>query len=84
MYHITGHPFYVAVQFHPEYISRPMKASAPYLGLILASCGKLNTYLNRGCRASPFNNFCDDSDVSEDDDISEELTKIHVKSSSDK
>jgi len=60
-----------------------MKASPPYLGLILASCGKLTSYLNRGCRISPFN-ACDDSDISEEEDISEELSKITVKSSSSK
>jgi CTP synthase len=26
----------VAVQYHPEYISRPLSPSPPYLGLILA------------------------------------------------
>ena len=39
------HPYYVAVQYHPEYISRPMKPSEPYLGLILAATGKLNHFL---------------------------------------
>jgi CTP synthase len=33
---LAGHPFYVAVQYHPEYISRPLSPSPPYLGLILA------------------------------------------------
>jgi hypothetical protein len=33
---LEGHPFYVAVQYHPEYISRPLSPSPPYLGLILA------------------------------------------------
>lgn len=28
---LEGHPFYVAVQYHPEYISRPMRPSPPYL-----------------------------------------------------
>jgi len=28
------HPYFVGVQYHPEYISRPLKPSAPYLGLI--------------------------------------------------
>lgn len=31
------HPFYVAVQYHPEYLTRPFKPSPPYLGLIKAS-----------------------------------------------
>lgn len=31
---LEDHPYFVAVQYHPEYISRPLKPSAPYLGLI--------------------------------------------------
>jgi CTP synthase len=31
---LDNHPYFVAVQYHPEYISRPLKPSAPYLGLI--------------------------------------------------
>ena len=31
---MLDHPYFVAVQYHPEYISRPLKPSAPYLGLI--------------------------------------------------
>ena len=42
---LDGHPFYVAVQYHPEYISRPMRPSPPYLGLILAATGKLQSFL---------------------------------------
>ncbi len=41
----STHPYYVAVQYHPEYLSRPMKPSQPYLGLILAATGKLNHFL---------------------------------------
>ncbi|KAH8022540.1 hypothetical protein HPB51_025103 [Rhipicephalus microplus] len=47
------HPYFVGVQFHPEYISRPLKPSPPYMGLVLASCGRLNGFLLRGCRMSP-------------------------------
>ena len=46
---LLDHPFYTAVQYHPEYISRPMKPSAPYLGLILASTGKLQSFLSKVC-----------------------------------
>ena len=46
---LSGHPFYVAVQYHPEYISRPMKPSAPYLGLILAATDKLQSFLSMVC-----------------------------------
>jgi hypothetical protein len=37
--------YFVAVQYHPEYISRPMRPSPPYLGLILAATGKLQSFL---------------------------------------
>ncbi len=37
---LDDHPYYVATQYHPEYLSRPFKASAPFVGLILASIGK--------------------------------------------
>lgn len=50
---LGGHPYYVAVQYHPEYLSRPMNPSPPFLGLILATKDKLETYLARGCKLSP-------------------------------
>ncbi|KAF3328579.1 CTP synthase isoform X1 [Carex littledalei] len=40
---LPSHPYFVGVQFHPEYKSRPGKPSAPYLGLIAASSGQLGT-----------------------------------------
>ncbi|TYI00324.1 hypothetical protein ES332_A11G126200v1 [Gossypium tomentosum] len=43
---LPGHPFYVGVQFHPEFKSRPGKPSAPFLGLILSAKGQLEAYLN--------------------------------------
>lgn len=50
---LENHPYYVGVQYHPEYLSRPLKPSAPFMGLILASVDKLKSYLNKGCRLSP-------------------------------
>lgn len=50
---LEGHPYFVATQFHPEYLSRPLKPSPPFMGFILASVGKLQNYLNQGCRLSP-------------------------------
>jgi len=50
---LEGHKFYLGVQFHPEFLSRPLKPSPPYLGFILAACGKLERYLSRGSRLSP-------------------------------
>ncbi|CAF0817313.1 unnamed protein product [Adineta ricciae] len=43
---LENHPYFVACQYHPEYISRPLKPSAPYLGLIWAACGELKTVLS--------------------------------------
>lgn len=42
---LPSHPFYVGVQFHPEFKSRPGRPSAVFLGLILASSGQLEAYL---------------------------------------
>ncbi|MBZ3882616.1 CTP synthase 2 [Sciurus carolinensis] len=49
---LANHPYFVGVQFHPEFSSRPMKPSPPYLGLLLAATGNLNTYLQQGCKLS--------------------------------
>ncbi|XP_029729448.1 CTP synthase [Aedes albopictus] len=49
---LENHPYYVATQFHPEYLSRPLKPSPPFLGLILASVGKLEAYLDQGNKLS--------------------------------
>ncbi|KAK9496739.1 hypothetical protein O3M35_013028 [Rhynocoris fuscipes] len=72
---LEGHPYYVATQFHPEYLSRPLKPSPPFLGLILAAGGKLNNYLARGCRLSPRDITDNDSSgVSDGEDSIDELT----------
>jgi len=67
---LSGHPYYVAVQYHPEYISRPLSPSPPYLGLILASVGKLNSFLAHGCPETPKKGMSEDSD-SDDEEISQ-------------
>ncbi|KAG7191154.1 hypothetical protein KM043_007178 [Ampulex compressa] len=59
---LDGHSYYIATQFHPEYLSRPLKPSPLFLGLILASVGKLKNYLARGCRLSPRQLSDNDSD----------------------
>ncbi|KNE55399.1 CTP synthase [Allomyces macrogynus ATCC 38327] len=38
------HPFYVGAQYHPEYKTRPLKPSPPFLGLVLASAGLLDEW----------------------------------------
>lgn len=58
---LDDHPYFVATQYHPEYLSRPLKPSPPFLGLILASVGKLHSYLARGCRLTPRQLSDDDS-----------------------
>ena len=52
MVELASHPFYCAVQYHPEYISRPLAPSPPYLGLILASVGKLQSFLAHGLQSN--------------------------------
>ncbi|PKA61041.1 CTP synthase [Apostasia shenzhenica] len=42
---LPSHPYYIGVQFHPEFKSRPGKPSALFLGLIAASCGQLDVLL---------------------------------------
>jgi len=43
---LMDHPFYTAVQFHPEYLSRPLRPSPPYVGLLLAASNQLESHLN--------------------------------------
>ncbi|NXF11107.1 PYRG1 synthase, partial [Smithornis capensis] len=50
---LEEHPFFVGVQYHPEFLSRPIKPSPPYFGLLLASAGRLSHFLQKGCRLSP-------------------------------
>ncbi|KAG8223562.1 hypothetical protein J437_LFUL003026, partial [Ladona fulva] len=68
MMELAGHPYFVATQFHPEYLSRPLSPSPPYLGLILASIGKLSSYISRGCRLSPRQHHSDE-DFSDEDNL---------------
>lgn len=53
LFFLLEHPFFVGVQYHPEFLSRPIKPSPPYFGLLLASAGRLTHYLQKGCRLSP-------------------------------
>ncbi|XP_020265071.1 CTP synthase-like isoform X1 [Asparagus officinalis] len=50
---LPTHPYYVGVQFHPEYKSRPGKPSPLFYGLIKASCGQLGAWLQT---PTPVNN----------------------------
>ena len=41
----AAHPFYVGTQYHPEFLSRPLEPSPPFLGLVLAASGQLSAYM---------------------------------------
>ncbi|CAI8493018.1 unnamed protein product [Pichia kudriavzevii] len=45
IFELDDHPFYVATQYHPEYISKVLDPSRPFLGLIAAASGKLDEVL---------------------------------------
>ena len=40
IFELIDHPFYVGVQYHPEFKSRPEDPSPPFLGLLMASDGQ--------------------------------------------
>ena len=39
IFELDGHPYYVGVQYHPEFKTRPGKPSPPFLGLLMAASG---------------------------------------------
>jgi CTP synthase len=41
---LDDHPYYVGTQYHPEFLSRPGRASPPFLGLLLAASGQLDEW----------------------------------------
>nr|CAG4636935.1 EOG090X04HX [Ceriodaphnia reticulata]SVE72876.1 EOG090X04HX [Ceriodaphnia reticulata] len=70
---VSAHPYFVATQYHPEYISRPLKPSPPYLGLLLAAVGKLQPYLNNAMSSNTTSEDGENS-VSKSSMTSEEST----------
>jgi CTP synthase len=46
---LASHPFFVGLQAHPEFCSRPLNPSPPFLGFVAASCGSVE--LNEQCEA---------------------------------
>lgn len=44
---LQDHPWFVGVQFHPEYLSRVLEPSKPYLGFVAASAGCLDEILGQ-------------------------------------
>lgn len=43
---IQNHPYFVGVQYHPEFKSRPIRPSPPFIGLLLAASGRLKEASN--------------------------------------
>lgn len=46
IFELENHPYYVAAQYHPEYLSKVLDPSKPFLGLVAASAGVLDKVLN--------------------------------------
>ena len=44
---LKDHPWYVGVQYHPEYLSRVLRPSKPYLGFVAAASGCLESIIGR-------------------------------------
>ncbi|KAG0062303.1 CTP synthase ura7 [Linnemannia elongata] len=42
---LADHPYFVGVQYHPELLTRPLKPSPPFTGLILAATDSLQQHL---------------------------------------
>lgn len=47
---LKDHPWFVGVQYHPEYLSRVLRPSMPYLGFFAAAAGCLDDVLARGAK----------------------------------
>lgn len=43
---LKNHPYFVATQYHPEYTSKVLDPSKPFVGLVAASAGVLNKLLD--------------------------------------
>ncbi|KAK9451792.1 CTP synthase N-terminus-domain-containing protein [Limtongia smithiae] len=44
---LKNHPYFVGTQYHPEYLSRVLEPSKPYLGFLAASSGILDAMLKK-------------------------------------
>ncbi|KAK0413137.1 hypothetical protein QR680_006620 [Steinernema hermaphroditum] len=49
MIEMKDHPYFMGVQFHPEYLSHPLKPSPPFVGLLLASSNQLASCMHGTC-----------------------------------
>ncbi len=51
IFELQDHPFFVGTQFHPEYLSKVLDPSRPFLGLVSAAAGILDDVLSQDlCR----------------------------------
>lgn len=75
---LKDHPYYVAVQYHPEYLSRPMAPSPPFIGLILAAKEKLTSHIVNGHKLSP---QAQSDYYDSDEDLENLATKLNVNES---
>ncbi|CAH0552682.1 unnamed protein product [Brassicogethes aeneus] len=82
IFELDNHPYYVGVQYHPEYLSRPLNPSPPFLGLILAAKDKLKSYLSKGCKLSPREPQSEYYD-SEEEEINELTVTVNNLSAND-
>ncbi|KAG0670627.1 CTP synthase ura7 [Maudiozyma exigua] len=46
IFELKNHPYYVATQYHPEYTSKVLDPSKPFLGLVAASSGILDDVID--------------------------------------
>ncbi|KAL3985596.1 CTP synthase [Acanthocheilonema viteae] len=53
IFELQDHPYFVGVQFHPEYLSHPLQPSPPLFGLICAASGQLESFLRGSKIPSP-------------------------------
>ena len=60
---LRDHPWFVGVQFHPEYLSRVLDPSRPYLGFVAASAGLLASAEFQGERVVMVNGVKADVEV---------------------
>lgn len=47
IFELKNHPYFVATQYHPEYTSKVLDPSKPFLGLVAASAGLLDNFLTQ-------------------------------------
>lgn len=77
------HPYFVGVQYHPEYLSKPLKPSPPIFGLVAASAGLLDEFIQSGEEVewSNFSHFNAESalaDMNDSVEVTEEATVVTI------